>query len=53
MLGPVYAGTGVPFGLPFVVLGDGEGSYWRLWYRVSAPSLNSSGFVHTSDHSIA
>jgi hypothetical protein len=27
MLGPVYGGTGVPFGLPVVVFGDGKESY--------------------------
>ena len=28
--GPTYGSTGVPPGLPVVVLGDGSGSYWRL-----------------------
>jgi hypothetical protein len=27
MLGPVYLGTGVPLSRPFVVFGDGKGSY--------------------------
>ena len=35
IFGPLYGATTVPFGRPFVVLGDGTGSYWRLWALVN------------------
>lgn len=44
MLGPVYAGTAVPFLRPLVVLGEGMGSYCRVksQYCVYEP-LQKSG----------